>query len=174
MPVDRVTGDSTLKTVALFSPHISASSDYRFIYYYILLSSLSSLSLTNKHRGFVGDSKDDSKKCCHPSISFPSLGRRYVFFPTFGTSMVLFFQLMFVSLWVRTVAAQFIVHNSYFILHPLPLHPVNPSRHQPIGCLRARFTGCLPRASANPAHHELARPDQRPSVSVLCPPVSVL
>ena len=65
MPVDRVTGDSTLKTVALFSPHISASSDYRFIYYYILLSSVSSLSLTNKHRGFVGDSKDDSKKCCH-------------------------------------------------------------------------------------------------------------
>jgi len=65
MPVDRVTGDSTLKTVALFSHHISASSDCRFIYYYILLSSVSSLSLTNKHRGFVGDSKDDSKKCCH-------------------------------------------------------------------------------------------------------------
>ena len=65
MLVDRVTGDSTLKTAALFSPHISASSDYRFIYYYILLSSVSSLSLTNKHRGFVGDSKDDSKKCCH-------------------------------------------------------------------------------------------------------------
>ena len=63
-----MTGDSTLKTVALFSPHISASSDCRFIYYYILLSSVSSvssLSLTNKHRGFVGDSKDDSKKCCH-------------------------------------------------------------------------------------------------------------
>ena len=100
-----------MKTVALFSPHISASSDYRSIYYYILLSSVSSLSLTNKHRGFVGDSKDDSKKCRHLMPSSP----------------------------YQRVAGH------------TPLHPVNPSRHQPIGCLRARFTGCLPRQSADPA-----------------------
>jgi hypothetical protein len=116
MPVDRVTGDGTLKTAALFSPHISVSSDYRFIYYYILLSSVSSLSLTNKHRGFVGDSKDDSKKCCHlmPSSRFSPY--------------------------------QWVAGHT-------PLHPVNPSRHQPIGCLRAMFTGCLPRQSADPEHH---------------------
>ena len=32
-----------------------------------------------------------------------------------------------------------------------------------------RFTGLLPRQSADPSHHELARPDQRPSVSDLRP-----
>jgi len=110
MPVDRVTGDSTLKTVALFSPHISASSDYRFIYYYILLSSVSSLSLTNKHRGFVGDSKDDSKKCCH------LCGWRNI---------------------------------RHFIPSTRPV--TNRSVIRPLGCLRAWFTGCLPRQSADPA-----------------------
>jgi len=41
------------------------------------------MSLTNKNRSFVGDSKDDSKKCCHPNNGFPSLGRlRPLLFPT--------------------------------------------------------------------------------------------
>jgi len=57
---DAVTGDSDQKTVSLYIPHCVCAVSLIYIYYFISLSLVSLMSLTNKHRPFIGDSERDT------------------------------------------------------------------------------------------------------------------